>query len=402
MQGKIFISYSRKDKEAIKGYLNLFSANDLDVWIDQSGINASTEWAEQIVSAITDCDVFILFLSKTSVESENVRKEIGVATTLGKKVLPLKIEDVDIPPSMLYHLNSIHFLEVNSISQEQLVSHVVKAIGISDPKPVITCAPEKKAKKKPAAFIIALAIIAVLLIFVVISTIKNSGEKIILGTDSTAPNDVQTTNITANSPTSGARSSGVRTAILYFENNSADRPDLQPLAKGLAHMLGTEASGVDGIDIVERNEIEKVLNELQLSNSKNFDTESAARIGKLLGAQQLVLGSFMELFGKFRVDAKIVNVETGFIVKAGSAKGDSHQFDAIAEELAASLFNKQKLEIAEAALSTQLPVEVAIKVGEALQKIDDGNASDGIIILNELLLKYPESEVIKNAIRSVE
>ena len=72
-------------------YVELFRANGIDAWVDESGINASSEWAEQIVHAITECDVFILFLSKTSVESENVRKEIGVAASLNKKMIIKKL-----------------------------------------------------------------------------------------------------------------------------------------------------------------------------------------------------------------------------------------------------------------------------------------------------------------------
>ncbi|MDB4329310.1 TIR domain-containing protein, partial [Akkermansiaceae bacterium] len=387
-----------------------FRANGIDAWVDESGINASSEWAEQIVHAITECDVFILFLSKTSVESENVRKEIGVAASLNKKILPLKVEEVEIPPSLLYHLNSIHFLETKKISHEQLLEHVFKAAG--SPKSsseIVSPAPAPRKKKS----LIPLAIASLLLVGLIgsfsIFGKKDAGNENQSSPANGAEPAVVTEPVrlggnaaTANQAESSFRDMGTRVAVLYFENNTTDRKDLEPLAKGLAHMVSCEATGYEGYDIVERNELAKVLQELELSNSKNFDPGSAARIGKLLGAEQLVLGSFMVLFNKFRIDAKMVDVATGRILHSASAKGDPENFDVLAEELAAKLLSKEQASTTPNKDREALPVDVALSIGKALQMIDDGNQSGGIELLNKLQEQHPESELLKNAIRMAE
>ncbi|MDB4723027.1 TIR domain-containing protein [Akkermansiaceae bacterium] len=408
--GKIFISYSRRDKEAIMPYVELFRANGMDVWMDESGINASSEWAEQIVHAITECDVFILFLSDTSVASENVRKEIGVAASLNKKLLPLKIEEVEIPPSLLYHLNSIHFLETQRVSSEQLLEHVFKAAGSSrSSSEVVSPAPAPQKKKS----LIPMSIASLLLVGLIGGfsifgkndagnenqpSPANGAEPAVV----TEPVRPEGNAATANQAESSFRDMGTRVAVLYFENNTTDRKDLEPLAKGLAHMVSCEATGYEGYDIVERNELAKVLQELELSNSKNFDPGSAARIGKLLGAEQLVLGSFMVLFNKFRIDAKMVDVATGRILHSASAKGDPENFDVLAEELAAKLLSKEQASTTPNKDREALPVDVALSIGKALQMIDDGNQSGGIELLNKLQEQHPESELLKNAIRMAE
>jgi TolB-like protein len=403
--GKIFISYSRRDKEAIMCYVELFRANGINAWIDESGINASGEWAEQIVHAITDCDVFILFLSKTSVESENVRKEIGVAASLNKKILPLKIEEVEIPPSLLYHLNSIHFLETQRVSSELLLEHVFKAVG--SPRSslkIVSPAPAPRKKKS----LIALAITLVLAVGL-IGGFSRFGKKDADNENQPAAASRAEAAVVVDSvgnvaATHQAESSfkkmGTRIAVLYFENNTAERKDLEPLAKGLAHMVSCEANGYEGYDIVERNELAKVLQELKLSNNKNFDPGSAAQIGKLLGAEQLVLGSFMVLFNKFRIDAKMVDVATGRILHTASAKGDPENFDALAEELAAKLLSKEQASTTPSKNREALPVDVALSIGKALQMIDEGNHSSGIELLAKLQEQHPESELLKNAIRT--
>ena len=186
--GKIFVSYSRRDKKTVLRHVTLFRANGLDTWIDESGINASSEWAEQIVQAITECDVFILFLSKNSVESENVRKEIGVAASLGKKILPLKIEDVGIPPSMLYHLNSIHFLETKRVTAEQLLEHVLRALGKPNGEPLVTV-PTKSAGVRVRFIGIAAVLLVVSLTVAIISKlVKYSKSKEFMKTENWVKN----------------------------------------------------------------------------------------------------------------------------------------------------------------------------------------------------------------------
>ena len=402
--GKIFISYSRRDKETILQHVSIFRKNGLDVWIDESGINASSEWAEQIVNAITECDVFILFLSRTSIASENVRKEIGVAASLGKKILPLKIEDVEIPPSMLYHLNSIHFLETKRVTPEQLLEHVLRAAGKPNGKSLVV-APKKLVHGQPRFILIAALLLAMGMSVATWVYLKND-RTVASAPGMAKPFNAMPDDSIAASDTLGNRKSDLsgatRVAILYFENNSTDRPDLQPLTKGLAHMISCEAGNFEGYDVVERDALEKVLKELELGNTRNFDSGSAARIGKLLGAQQLVYGSYMLLFEKFRIDAKVVDVETGKILRSENAKGDPQNFDIMAEELAGRLFSKGQKKKARGADSVSLPVAVAVQIGEALQKIDEGNRSEGLDQLRKLQKEHPESEVLKNTIRLAE
>jgi hypothetical protein len=167
-------------------------------------------------------------------------------------------------------------------------------------------------------------------------------------------------------------------------------------------MISCEAGNWEGYEVVERDALEKVLKELELSNTRNFDSGSAARIGKLLGAEQLVFGSYMLLFNKFRIDAKVVDVETGKILRSENAKGDPQNFDVLAEELAGRLFSKDQKTKIRGTDAVGLPVTVALQIGEALQKIDEGNREEGLKLLRKLQEEHPESEVLKNTIRLAE
>ena len=138
-------------------------------------------------------------------------------------------------------------------------------------------------------------------------------------------------------PTAGEGASPHPTvAVLYFDYEGKN-PDLEPLRKGLAQMLTTDVAEVEVVRVVERARIEEILAELSLTSSARFDRSNAARLGKLLGAKLLVLGSFFELAGSIRIDARVVEVETGRVVKSVGVRGKAEDVLACEGALAEKL-----------------------------------------------------------------
>jgi len=121
-----------------------------------------------------------------------------------------------------------------------------------------------------------------------------------------------------------AQTDGKRTiAILYFENNSlAQKAEMDPLCKGLTDMLITEFSKISQFQVVERSQLQKLVEEISLGQSGMVDAGTAQQVGNLLGARNLLLGSFMNMFdGQLRIDVRIVEVETGLTIKAEEETG---------------------------------------------------------------------------------
>lgn len=107
-------------------------------------------------------------------------------------------------------------------------------------------------------------------------------------------------------------------AVLSFENGGSygkEKEDFDALRKGIAAMLISELSQNPSVRLVDRSEIQRLLDEQGLAVAERVDRETAAKIGKLVGARYMIAGSFIDLYGDFRVDARIINVETGEIIK---------------------------------------------------------------------------------------
>jgi len=125
-------------------------------------------------------------------------------------------------------------------------------------------------------------------------------------------------------------------AVLYFDYAGAD-PAMAVLRKGLANMLISDLVAVPGVAVVERERLQAVLDEQKLSRNAKFDAGTAARVGRLLGARYLVLGAYFDLGASLRVDARVVEVETGKVVAATGTAGTLDGFLLVEQGLAKDL-----------------------------------------------------------------
>jgi len=119
MEEDIFISYSRKDRAKVSSLISTLRSSGATVWVDESAIDGATLWSQEIVGAIRKCKVFLLALSSNSRLSENVVKEVALASESGKKILPVMLEDTEVPESMAYPLAGIQ--RVNYFGDEEKV-----------------------------------------------------------------------------------------------------------------------------------------------------------------------------------------------------------------------------------------------------------------------------------------
>ncbi len=116
-------------------------------------------------------------------------------------------------------------------------------------------------------------------------------------------------------------------AVLYFDNNSIgkDHADYDGVGKGIADMLITDMASNPNVRIVERERIQSLLVEQNLTRQGTIDPQTAIRLGKIIGAQYMITGGFMsDGRGTYVLTARAINVETSAITNPVrlSSKGD--------------------------------------------------------------------------------
>jgi len=67
----------------------------------------------------------------------------------------------------------------------------------------------------------------------------------------------------------------------------------------------------DLYSVVERGQIDKALNELKFQRGDIFDDSQAAQLGKMAGAQIVVLGNVSYAIGKYHFNIRGIDVTTG-------------------------------------------------------------------------------------------
>lgn len=102
----------------------------------------------------------------------------------------------------------------------------------------------------------------------------------------------------------------VTVVIADFENNSGGF-NLDYWEKTIPDFLTSELSKSQRIIIVERNKLDKVLEEQALSLTGILDSSNAKQVGKLLNAQFIIQGTINQTNSNTRIDANIIKVKTG-------------------------------------------------------------------------------------------
>ncbi len=90
----VFVSYSSRDRDAVKSLVQDLQDADEQVWMDQR-LTGGEAWWRAILEQIRGCDVFIFALSQNSIESKPCGAELHYAQALGLQILPVQVGPVD-------------------------------------------------------------------------------------------------------------------------------------------------------------------------------------------------------------------------------------------------------------------------------------------------------------------
>ena len=107
----------------------------------------------------------------------------------------------------------------------------------------------------------------------------------------------------------------MRISVLPFKNLSGDAA-LEFLKEGLAEAVITDFGKVPGIELVERNQINLDLKEIDFEQTKYVDPSTRVELGKIAGAEYVVLGGYQHLGNSLRAYGRVVQVQTGEIIDA--------------------------------------------------------------------------------------
>lgn len=234
-------------------------------------------------------------------------------------------------------------------------------------------------------------------------------------------------------------------AILPFDNNSIgpSREAFDGIGKGIQETLIADMAANAKFRLVDRERIQRVLEEQNLVRSGSVDPATAVRVGRILGAQYAIYGGFMsDGRGSMVLTAHSTDMETSALANAIRVQRSTDDVLGLISEMTAKLNGEMKLEpkpgrhasptedaatknptappvstspagtgqsaspaapkvpqietfakpVAPKVMKTKLDVATMRIYSNALDEIDRKNSAKAIQLLKQVLAKFPEFE----------
>lgn len=126
-ENTIFFSYSRDNSDFVLNLAKELREAGAEVWLDQLDISPGSRWDKSIESALEKSSTLLVVLSKSSVASHNVMDEVSYALEEGKTVVPILLEECDIP----FRLRRLQFADFTT-SHKTGIATLTKALNLGD------------------------------------------------------------------------------------------------------------------------------------------------------------------------------------------------------------------------------------------------------------------------------
>lgn len=197
-------------------------------------------------------------------------------------------------------------------------------------------------------------------------------------------------------------------AVMPFENGGSygrEKEDFEALQQGIPAMLMSELSKNPAARVVDRSDINRILNEQNLATQGRVDAATAARVGKIVGARYMIMGNFIDHYGKMRIDARIVDVETSEILKVVSSQKEREKLFDMINDVALAIMANTKLPPlptgSAAAPARHIPTEALTYYSRALLYQDRGDKEKAQEFYNRALQVFPDYTEAKEGLQQV-
>ncbi len=185
-------------------------------------------------------------------------------------------------------------------------------------------------------------------------------------------------------------------AVIPFQSQQSfglDQQSLAALGGGIAQILATELSLSPGGTATPRSATSQAITSQQLPKADRIDAETAAKVGAMVGARYVIMGNFVDYYGKFRLNARVIEVATGSIVKGFTnddpAMQDREKLYQIIQLIARRILTDLKLP-PPVDVAAQVPSAAVIAYSLGLQAEDAGDKTGAAALYGRALQSAPQ------------
>ena len=192
-------------------------------------------------------------------------------------------------------------------------------------------------------------------------------------------------------------------AVLYFQNLSG-QPQLDPYQKGLTVMLISDLARLGTFTVIERAELQALVEELGFGQTGLVDPASAPKIGRLLQAENLIGGAIRQDPDKrMNIGADVLKVRPAKTIALDQIAGDTSALLDIEKNLLHQIVAALKIELTpqqESALKIPLSRYPAalLELFKGIDAGDHGRYSEAAEHYSSALKADPDFELAKQSL----
>jgi TolB-like protein len=197
-------------------------------------------------------------------------------------------------------------------------------------------------------------------------------------------------------------------AVMPFSNNyvGSNAADFEGLEAGLQQMMITELSQNSALRVVERGELARLMAEQELGATGRVDAATAARVGRIVGARYMILGSYNDIFGDVRMDVRVVDVESSEILRTEQVRDGRERLYQLLVDLSAQVVAGVELpalaaEVQQARRDRAIPTEAVSLYARAQLYADGGDTERAIRLYRQLAEQFPALTEAREALRQL-
>jgi hypothetical protein len=128
MKPLIFLSYSSKDKLIADAICSRLENQGIRCWIAPRDVHPGADYSNQIADALEGATTMVMVFSSESNNSRHVKSEIDRAFSLGKIIIPFRVENVELDKGLAYYLAKTHWLDAVTRPLEQHIDRLATTI----------------------------------------------------------------------------------------------------------------------------------------------------------------------------------------------------------------------------------------------------------------------------------
>src|SRR5471032_2518433 len=176
--GVAFISYATPDAVAAEALCTHLDRRGVQTWIAPRDIPKGASHVDTIPLALESADDIVLVFSEATNAAAYVSRELDLAVGLGKRIIPIRLEDVSPSASLRYLIGGSQWIDAYKEATSVWRDHVANMI--LNPDPESAKAPQFHRKRNitmsPVMLLLAAIVLCATFFFAIFAADARSGE----------------------------------------------------------------------------------------------------------------------------------------------------------------------------------------------------------------------------------